>query len=83
MGSLPADANGLHDVWGNISEYAITPAGEYVVMGGSFIDPAGDVGGDLRIPFTTDWNADDPQIPKSPWWLASNDWVGLRVVCDP
>ncbi|MCP4837275.1 MAG: formylglycine-generating enzyme family protein [Phycisphaera sp.] len=83
VGSLPADANGLHDVWGNISEYAITPAGEYVVMGGSFIDPAGDVGGDLRIPFTTDWNADDPQIPKSPWWLASNDWVGLRVVCDP
>ena len=21
--------------------------------------------------------------PKSVWWLASNDWVGVRVVCDP
>ncbi len=83
IGSLPADANGLHDVWGNVSEYAIMPDGTYVVMGGSFIDEVADVDGSLRIPFTPQWNADDPQIPKSPWWLASNDWVGVRMVCDP
>ena len=83
IATLPADANGLHDVWGNVSEYAITPDGEYIVMGGSFIDDVADVDGSLRIPFTTEWNADDPQIPKSPWWLASNDWVGVRLVCDP
>ena len=83
VGSLPPDSNGLHDVWGNVSEYAITPDGEYVVMGGSFIDDVADVDRSLRIPFTPEWNADDPQIPKSPWWLASNDWVGVRMVCDP
>ena len=83
VGSKPVDANGLHDIWGNLSEYAIADDGTWVVMGGSFIDPVTDVGLDYRIPFTTDWNADDPQIPKSPWWLASNDWVGVRLVCDP
>ena len=83
VGSRPVDANGLHDLWGNVSEYAIAEDGSYVVMGGSFIDPVEDVGLSYRKAFTPDWNADDPQIPKSPWWLASNDWVGLRVVCDP
>ena len=83
VGSKPVDANGLHDTWGNLSEYAVAPDGTWVVMGGSFIDPVADVGLDYRIPFTTDWNADDPQIPKSPWWLASNDWVGVRLVCEP
>ena len=51
------------------------PDGGYVVMGGSFIDPVEDVDAAYERPFTPDWNADDPQIPKSPWWLASNDWV--------
>ena len=83
VGSLAVDANGLFDVWGNVSEYATTPEGEYVVVGGSFIDPVEDVDLAYRIPFTPDWNADDPQIPKSPWWLASNDWVGIRLVCEP
>ena len=83
VGSRPVDANGLHDLWGNVSEYAIAEDGSYVVMGGSFIDPVENVGLSYRKAFTPDWNADDPQIPKSPWWLASNDWVGLRVVCDP
>jgi formylglycine-generating enzyme required for sulfatase activity len=83
VGSRPTDANDLHDVWGNVSEYAVAQDGSYIVMGGSFVDPVQDVGLTYRKPFTPDWNADDPQIPKSPWWLASNDWVGLRVVCDP
>jgi formylglycine-generating enzyme required for sulfatase activity len=77
------DANGLYDVWGNVSEYAKTPEGTYIVLGGSFIDPVADVSLDWRHNFTPDWNADDPQVPKSKWWLASNDWVGLRLVCDP
>jgi hypothetical protein len=83
VGTKPADVNGLHDIWGNVSEYAVAQDGTYVAMGGSFQDPVVDVGLDYRIPFTTDWNEGDPQIPKSPWWLASNDWVGVRLVCDP
>lgn len=83
VGSKPVDDNGLHDIWGNVSEYAVATDGTYVAMGGSFIDPVADVGLDYRMPFTIEWNAGDPQIPKSPWWLASNDWVGVRLVCDP
>ena len=79
----PADRLGLYDLWGNLAEYAVKPDGSYVVMGGSWVDPAEKVTIDYEIPFTTDWNKDDPQIPKSPWWLASNDWVGIRVVCEP
>ena len=83
VGDLPADQLGLHDLWGNLAEYAIKPDGTYVVMGGSWIDPAEKVTIAYEIPFTPEWNKDDPQIPKSPWWLASNDWVGIRVVCEP
>ena len=83
VGSKPVDENGLHDIWGNVSEYAVAPDGTYVAMGGSFKDLVADVALNYRMPFTVDWNADDPQIPKSPWWLASNDWVGVRLVCDP
>ncbi|MFB0985613.1 MAG: SUMF1/EgtB/PvdO family nonheme iron enzyme [Phycisphaerales bacterium] len=83
VGSKPVDDHGLHDIWGNVSEYAVAQDGTYVAMGGSFIDPVADVALDYRKPFTTEWNAGDPQIPKSPWWLASNDWVGVRLVCDP
>jgi len=83
VGERAADLNGIHDVWGNVSEYAVTPDGGYVVVGGSFIDPVEVASVDGTTPFTPEWNADDPQIPKSPWWLASNDWVGVRLVCDP
>ena len=83
VGSKPADALGLHDLWGNLAEYAVNPDGTYVVVGGSWIDPAEEVTMEYEKPFTTDWSADDPRIPKSIWWMASNDWVGIRLVCDP
>ena len=83
VGSLKADSLGLYDLWGNLAEYAVTAEGNYVVLGGSWIDPAAKVDMNYEIPFTPDWNKDDPQIPQSPWWLASNDWVGIRVVCEP
>ena len=30
-----------------------------------------------------DWNATDPQIPKSVWWLADAPFAGFRVLCEP
>ena len=34
-----------------------------------------------RVLPSEDWNASDPQIPKSVWWLADGGFVGFRVVC--
>jgi len=33
-----------------------------------------------RLIDVPEWNALDPQIPKSIWWLSSADFVGIRVV---
>jgi hypothetical protein len=29
-----------------------------------------------------DWQASDPQVPKSKWWLTDAPFVGFRVVCE-
>jgi hypothetical protein len=26
------------------------------------------------------WKAQDPQLPKSVWWLSDAQWVGFRLV---
>jgi hypothetical protein len=28
------------------------------------------------------WNASDPNLPKSRWWLSDGSFVGFRVVCE-
>ena len=33
-----------------------------------------------RIPYSETWRADDPQFPRSIWWLTSQGAVGFRVV---
>ncbi|MBN1125552.1 MAG: SUMF1/EgtB/PvdO family nonheme iron enzyme [Sedimentisphaerales bacterium] len=29
------------------------------------------------------WDQNDPQIPKSKWWLPQMDFIGFRVACEP
>ena len=50
------------------------------MRGGSFRDEV--VGFDSRLEDTPAWNATDPQLPKSPWWLADADFVGFRILCE-
>ena len=50
------------------------------LKGGHFRDEAPELRSAARLPSTPKWNARDPQIPKSKWWIADAPFVGFRVV---
>lgn len=73
---------GLYDMLGNAGEWALDLAGKPVLCGGSYWDPASRVHSAARAYQTPDWNASDPQMPKSKWWLSDGSFAGFRVVSD-
>lgn len=73
---------GLFDVHGNAAEWCRNADGSMAVRGGSWRDGAEAVGADARLEPDPAWNASDPQIPKSTWWLADAGFVGLRIVTE-
>ena len=73
---------GLHDMLGNAAEWCVTEDGRHVVCGGSYRDKEEKLSSTMRTPPSAAWNASDPQIPKSRWWLADAGFVGFRVVCE-
>lgn len=82
VGSSKPDARGFSDLQGNVAEWALDAAGKPVVWGGSFMDSPKDQGAGRVQPPSADWNASDPQMPPSRWWLADGSFIGFRVACE-
>ncbi|MCH2138089.1 MAG: SUMF1/EgtB/PvdO family nonheme iron enzyme [Phycisphaerales bacterium] len=78
------DANGFHDLYGNVSEWCLVESGKddkLVLMGGHFKQDRDAQTATERKEPTPAWNDTDPQIPKSIWWLSDAPFAGFRVAC--
>lgn len=73
---------GLRDVYGNVGEWCMTDSGGHVLRGGAYLDRWKKVDNRARKIPSPAWNANDPQIPQSIWWLTDGSFAGFRVVCD-
>jgi|TARA_B100000959_G_scaffold281471_1_gene345600 hypothetical protein len=70
---------GIFDMRGNVGEWVLTKDGPRVI-GGSFRTPPEKLGRLSLLTPKKAWNETDPQLPRSPWWLADADFVGMRLV---
>lgn len=52
----------------------------HAVRGGSWNDPAAQVSCTVRVASDASWKEQDPQLPKSIWYMTDAQWLGFRLV---